>query len=152
MTCLNKVLDKNVRHPFFSCKTNRLNSKAFADIDGMGPFDEYTWDGVYLDVDVSAGCAEDIHNRQKKLKVELYEDDNAITLVKSGYGIVKGYMYPKEYFSLVEDQAFKVQLEKYENGGRIRVHLSKLQQLKNEYPKEIFNLIKKTLIINHSKP
>lgn len=142
MTYLTKVLDKNIRHPFRSCKTTHLNYKAFVGIDGMGPFEEYTWNGDYLDVDVSVGCAEDIHDRYKKLKVELYEDNDAITLVKSGYGFIQGYMYPKEYFSLVEDQAFKVQLEKYEKGESIRVHLSKRQQLKNVYPKEIFNLIK----------
>ncbi|WP_336643846.1 hypothetical protein [Methylomonas sp. WH-1] len=143
MAFLTKVLNKNVKHPFCSWKTACLNSEAFSHINGAGPFEEYTWNGDYLDAEPSAGYAENIHERHKGLQVELYEDKIAITLVKSGYGFVKGYMYPKEYFSLVEDQVFKVKLEKYENGERIREHLSKLQQLKSEYPKEIFNLIKK---------
>jgi hypothetical protein len=143
MTSFTKVLDKNVKHPFCSYQTTLLNPIAFADIEGMGSFDEYTWNGEFLDADVSEGCAEDIHDRHKMLKIELYEDDDAITLVKSGYGIVKGYMYPKECFSLVEDKKFKVKIQKFEDGERVRAHMSKLQQLKNEYPIEIFNLIKK---------
>jgi len=114
-----KVLAHKIPHPFFlTPQAGLLNNEAFKYIDGEGPYVEVTWrsDGSNFEPDINCGSAEDIHRND-----ELYEDAISITLVNRDYCV--GYIYPKEYFSLVKDSLFDQ------------------KALRERYPKEYIRLL-----------
>ncbi|MGZ4976909.1 MAG: hypothetical protein ACXV8O_07140 [Methylobacter sp.] len=122
ITMQSKVLAKNIPHPFNCYRlTTQLNTRAFVHIEGGGPYEEFSWyaDGSNFEPDVDAGPAEDIHSGN----VELYENSDSITVKL--LDACKGYMYPKEFFTLIKNPQFD------------------LLALRERYPEELFNLIKK---------
>ena len=97
-----EILAKDIPHPF-SCypSTTQLNPEAFVYIEGVGDYEEYSWntDGSNFEPDIDAGSATDIHTGD----VDLYENHDSITVVLPN--ICKGYRYPKEHFSLIKKSA-----------------------------------------------
>jgi len=96
----NEINATVVPHPFACYKsTTQLNVGMFLRIEGVGPYEQYSWkeDGSDFGVDQDAGTAVDIHST----RVELYENDDSITVSLPDER--RGYRYPKEFFSLTKN-------------------------------------------------
>jgi hypothetical protein len=139
-----KVLAKNIPHPF-SCypSTTQLNPDAFDGIEGEEAYEEYSWDSLGNDfgVDIGCGSAVNVNILKCNVHVDLYENDDSITIVLPN--TYEGYRYPKEYFKLIESPQFEYQVKQFE----LKTKLSALEEKK--YPKELFYSIKKAIIQTH---